>query len=479
MSSQRDFSSDRHRPTFHFLPPANWMNDPNGLIQYQGQYHLFYQYNPNGAFWGTMHWGHAMSEDLVHWRHMPVALTPEPGGPDQDGCFSGCAVDVDGVPTLMYTGVRGDDQLPCIATSHDGDLTTWEKYAENPVITTPPSGLETIFFRDHSAWKENGSWYQVIGSGIKGSGGAALVYHSRDFYDWQYANPLVPLAEVAQGIGKDATGWECPDFFEINGRHVLIVSLWDHRPLRVAYMVGDYVSERFNPTNDGIVDPGECFYAPQSFTDEMGRRIMFGWLRESRSDEWQAEAGWSGVMSLPRVLSVLGDGSLATAPAPELKTFRAKHLQLLGDDLRTGQGVPLGDIPGDALELLMRVSPNATGTVGIEVLRSGDGTEATSVTYDVPSKTVSLDTRRSSFSNDAEGGVYRVEHLDVDERPVELHVFVDHSVVEVFINDEKCISARAYPLSPGAIGTEVISADESPTFERVDAWEMKPCVFTT
>ena len=104
---QAGIDSDRQRPRYHFLPPANWLNDPNGLIQWRGRYHTFYQYNPNGPFHGTIHWGHAISDDSVHWEHLPIALAPTPGGPDADGCWSGCAVDHDGVPTLIYTGLAG------------------------------------------------------------------------------------------------------------------------------------------------------------------------------------------------------------------------------------------------------------------------------------------------------------------------------------------------------------------------------------
>src|SRR6476659_2902008 len=110
---------DPHRPGYHFLPPANWMNDPNGLIHWKGQYHMFYQYNPEGPFHNKIHWGHAVSTDLVHWAHLPVALAPTLDSPDEDGCWSGCAVDNAGVPTLVYTGVRGEDQLPCVATGDD------------------------------------------------------------------------------------------------------------------------------------------------------------------------------------------------------------------------------------------------------------------------------------------------------------------------------------------------------------------------
>src|SRR5438270_8146407 len=125
---------DHQRPKYHFLPAAHWMNDPNGPIFWKGKYHMFYQYNPHGAFWGTMHWGHAVSTDMIHWKHLPVALAPTPGGPDKDGVFSGCTVDNDGVPTIIYTGTKPEVQ--CIATGND-ELTTWKKYKGNPVIAGP------------------------------------------------------------------------------------------------------------------------------------------------------------------------------------------------------------------------------------------------------------------------------------------------------------------------------------------------------
>src|SRR5262249_12018171 len=144
-------------------PPANWMNDPNGLIQWKGVYHIFYQYNPEGAFHHKIHWGHATSTDLVHWTHLPIALAPTPNSPDEDGCWSGCAVDNDGMPTIVYSGRGGTQELPCIATSDDVDtLLTWQKYSGNPVIEAPPEGLDIVEFRDHCVWREGATWYQVI-----------------------------------------------------------------------------------------------------------------------------------------------------------------------------------------------------------------------------------------------------------------------------------------------------------------------------
>lgn len=471
MDRQTDFSSDRHRPTWHFLPPSNWMNDPNGLIKWKGTYHLFYQYNPNGAFWGTMHWGHAISEDLVHWRHMPIALAPDPNGPDADGCFSGVAVNVNGVATLMYTGVRGHSQLPCVATSRDDDLGSWQKSPDNPIIAAPPPQLDTTIFRDHSVWKEDGNWYQVIGSGVGGIGGTALLYRSRDFSRWEFVDSLVSLDRVSHGIGRGATGWECPDFFQMNGQHVLIAAMWDHRPLSVGYFVGDYADHRFTPKHEGVLDPGASFYAPQSFTDDAGRRVMFGWVKESRSAEAQREAGWSGVMTLPRILSVLADGSLGSAPAPEVQQLRGHHVRLSAHEIVDDELLRLEGIPGDSLELVVSLRPGVSDTVRIDVLCSKDGRESTGISLDAASGMLTLDTNRSSASADVEGGVYSLSYGRRTDGPVQLRMFVDHSIIELFLNDERCITARAYPASADATevriqGTHAVAA--------VDAWEMRP-----
>ncbi|MEO8606407.1 MAG: glycoside hydrolase family 32 protein [Chloroflexota bacterium] len=176
----QQFKGDPHRPQYHFLAPANWMNDPNGVIHHQGQYHLFYQYNPNAPVWGDIQWGHAVSQDLIHWTDLPIALSPTPDGADANGCWSGCALIHQGVPTLIYTGVNSDNrQQACLATSDD-DLIVWEKYENNPIIASPPDGLQVLGFRDHSLWQEDGFWYQIIGSGIAEIGGMVLLYRSQD-----------------------------------------------------------------------------------------------------------------------------------------------------------------------------------------------------------------------------------------------------------------------------------------------------------
>ena len=276
----RRLAADPQRPRYHFLPPSCWMNDPNGPIFWNGQYHMFYQHNPNGAFWGTMHWGHAVSRDLVHWQHLPIALAPTPRGPDKDGVFTGCAVINKGVPTLVYTGVSPEVQ--CLATSDD-EMLMWKKHPRNPVIASPPKGLEVTGFRDPCVWRENELWHMVIGSGFKGVGGTALLYTSEDLFHWKYRHPLFvgKMESTAVSDNPVATGemWECPDFFPLGKKNVLIVSTQG----TTVYFVGTYADRKFHPELQGQVDCG-AYYAPKSMLDANGQRILWGWIQERRSD---------------------------------------------------------------------------------------------------------------------------------------------------------------------------------------------------
>ena len=197
------------------MPPHNWMNDPNGPIWWKGQYHLFYQLNPHAAVWGDMHWGHAVSPDMMHWHHQPIALAPTPGGPDSEGCFSGSAVVFEGEPTFIYTGVQnappdqatmrdGSDKLretQMLAIAEDDNLLRWKK-AEKPVIPAPPPGMMVTGFRDPCPWREGDTWYLGIGSGERGKGGCVLLYRSRIFAtgstctSWCRANPTASRQSI-------------------------------------------------------------------------------------------------------------------------------------------------------------------------------------------------------------------------------------------------------------------------------------------
>jgi beta-fructofuranosidase len=467
-------AADPQRPHYHFLPPSNWLNDPNGLIEWNDQYHLFYQYNPHGPFHGTIHWGHAVSVDLVHWEHLPLALAPTPGGPDEDGCWSGCAVDDNGVPTLIYSGNRGGAQRACLATSSDG-LLTWQKHPDNPVIPAPPPGLHLVEFRDHCVWRENGMWYQLIGAGIEGHGGTALLYRSPDLRAWEYLHSL--LIGDQQRFTPLWTGsmWECPDFFALAGQHVLITSIWDKNQLHYsAAFVGSYRDQRLVPDVEHKLDYGDrYFYAPQSFTDAQGRRIMFGWVQEGRSAEAQLACGWSGVMSLPRVLTLGLDGHVCMQPAPELAALRAEHTNTPAIDVPAGQLVAVSDIGGDTLELVVELIPAREGRCSILVRRSPDGAEQTRITYDAALHQLIVDRTHASLDVATDRNLHVAPLRLGSDEPLRLHIFLDRSVLEVFANQRISITSRIYPTRADSVGVALLAERGEARLNALDAWQIR------
>lgn len=458
-------TNDPHRPRFHFLPPANWMNDPNGLIQWEGRFHLFYQHNPNGPFWGTMHWGHAVSDDLIHWQDWPIALTPTPGGPDDMGCFSGCTVDDNGVPTIVYTGVRGDQhhiQTQCLATSHDG-LRTWKKHPANPVIPTAPRGMNTRDFRDPFVWKEGQMWYAVVGGQMQESGGVALLYRSPDLVNWTYLHPL--LAGDPEQHGRM---WECPNFFRLDNHYVLLVSVVSHAG--VYSFVGNCSNHRFSPQHEGWLHPNGVFFAPLTMRDDRGRRLMWGWIDEERSGEAQRAAGWAGLQSLPILLNVRA-GQLMMQPVPELRSLRQRIVAEASDLDLNGEQV-INDHAGDMLEIQATFEANSSGSYGLAVRRSADGAEITRILVDAVQGRLLIDRTQSTLDT-AQGAAADVMetdfHLDEGET-LRLHVFVDRSVIEVFANDRAYLAARIYPSRADSQGLALVGPAK---LKSLTAWSLR------
>jgi beta-fructofuranosidase len=451
--------SDPQRPAYHFLPLKNWMNDPNGLIQFKGEYHLFYQHNPEAPVHGPMHWGHAVSRDLVHWQHLPIALSPTPGGPDAGGIWSGCAVNDGGVPTLIYTGVHPETQ--CIATA-SADMRTFTKYAGNPVIAGPPEGLEVTGFRDPYVWKQGDTWFMALGSGIKDLGGAILVYRSKDLRAWEYLHPaLVGEAE------KTGAVWECPNVFPLGGKWVLIMSTLG----RAHCLVGSFVDQLFSPECDVELDRGGCLYAPQTFADERGRRVMFGWLWENREDA--SDAGWQGLQSLPRVLSLGADGRLRYTPAKELEALRYAHASVTERTLPPGELAVLPGIEGDCLELQMEIDPGDAEKVSLAVRRSPGGEEQTLIVYDAERGRLGVVRERSSQDPKAEKSGHTTPFALANGEALRLRVFVDRSVVEVFANERACLTCRIYPSRADSLGVALSAEGGTAVVKSLDAWRMR------
>jgi len=448
---------DTQRPHYHFLPPGEWLNDPNGPIWWQGQYHLFYQYGPRDH-WDLKYWGHASSADLVRWKHLPIALAPTPGGPDAGGVWSGCAVDDHGTPALLYTGVQPETQ--CLAYGSP-DLLTWEKYPGNPVVAAPPAGLEVTGFRDPCVWREADGWYMLIGSGITGVGGTALLYRSPDLRAWEYLHPLC--------VGDNAeTGemWECPDFFPLGDKHVLLFSPYG----APCYLVGAYADHRFIPESSGTLDFGGYCYAPKTFRDKNGRRLLWGWSWEGRSDAAQHAAGWAGVMTLPRVLTLAPDGTLRYDVAREVLSLRDAHRE--GGHFTVDGMHPL-DVQSDSLEIGVTFLPGVASRVGLAVRRSPDGAEETRILYDARTGEVSIEREHASLDTDTQRDTQHGPLPLATGRALTLHVFVDRSIIEVFVNDRLCLTSRVYPTRADSVGVALLADDGEALVEQWDTWEMQ------
>lgn len=479
--------ADPLRPRFHFVSPAGWLNDPNGVSQWNGTYHLFYQYNPEGAFHHRIQWGHATSTDLVTWSDQPVALEPS-AGPDAEGCWSGVLVNDGGTPTLVYSGRFADKELPCVAVGTP-DLLDWTKDPGNPVIGAPPAGVNTTAFRDHCVWQEGSKWRQLVGSGIRHVGGTAFLYESSDLRSWDYLGPLfIGDASLGDPTDSDWTGtmWECVDLFRAgqgslgsapadDSPDVLVFSAWNDGETRhPLYWTGRYAGDAFEPDSLHRLDyGGRFFYAPQSFQDESGRRVMFGWMQEGRSDAAMVEAGWSGVMSLPRVTTLANDGTLEFEPVPEIEKLRRKHAGVPAQVLVAGTSMDTG-VSGNQLDLELDVQLAAGAELRLGLLGSAEGAEETVIvlsrsTDGTPTGMLHLDRTRSSL-DPAVDLEEKSGAIPMTDGRVRLRVLVDRSAVEIFANG-KPLTARVYP-TLGGERVRLAASEASVRLLSLDAWTM-------
>jgi beta-fructofuranosidase len=512
-------AGDRFRPLCHFLPPSGWMNDPVGLIHWHGEYHLFYGHNPCRPATGLSFWGHASSRDLSHWRDLPIALTPGEAGPDlhlydkptqertpdytylpalpvapekvdYEGVWSGCCVDDRGTPTIVYTARPGLPEWQCLATSPDG-LRSWRKEECNPVLADPPDALRGRLngFRDPYVWREDDGWAMAIGSGTD-QGPMILLYRSPDLRRWTCIGPLFEGEASRYGVM-----WECPNLFVLGGKHVLIVSGGKYPVGR--YFVGRFDGARLHAETEGLLDWSPNFYAPQTFADAAGRRLLFGWSLEGRTQQSIEAAGWGGVMTLPRLITLGPDNLLCFTPAPEVESLRGSEYSLSAASLAAGDTpLPVG---GDGLEIVAELEPSA-GDCGVTVLASPDGAEQTRIRYSPapdpsPYPTprtppdgghITVDRARASLSPDATNFAqitnygYWPDPARVTAplklapgEPLKLRIFIDRSIVEIFANDRVCLTSRVYTARPDSLGMGLFA--ESPSrLISLRAWSLRP-----
>jgi beta-fructofuranosidase len=468
----RRLASDPLRPQYHLLPARNWMNDPNGPIFFRGRYHMFHQYNPQGAIWGNMNWAHATSLDMIHWQHEPIALSPTPDGPDSAGVFSGSAVLDNGIPTVIYTAVAPPTsdgaatlrdgahiwrETQCLAVAQDDDLRTWKKLPQ-PVIATPPAGLAVTGFRDPCLWREGNEWMLILGSGVLHQGGTILLYTSTDLRRWTYLHPLLEGAPTdLKSTNPVDTGemWECPDFFPLGNKHVLLISTMG----KVRWKVGTYSKQRFTAEKEGVLDWGS-YYAAKTMRDADGNLILWGWIPETRPDADLIAAGWAGVMSLPRTLSLSSDGELQTDVSSAVHQLRAAHTGITSEtDLPSRykllHSLQITDL---AAELKLELVPKAD-EISIHLQTEG-GENFASI----------------HCANKSGGRELRLNRITAPlagapGTPIFLRAYLDGSVLELFANQTTSLTARIYQTPPGPLRLKIESSAE---LRRLDAWQLTP-----
>ncbi len=457
-SSRRQLAADRHRPAYHFVSPESQLNDPNGLCSWQGRWHLFYQAYPPDEFPNPVdipkrrqHWGHAVSDDLVRWRDLPYAIHPG----RERMCFSGGTVVEERQVTAFYPGI-GAGQM--VAVARDPLLLNWEKIPGNPVRA--PAG-------DSCIWKEGDTYLGLVG--------ADCLVSSQNLVDWTVhgafleGNPF-PLGDAGA----------CPGFVPIGGKHLLVS--FSHTA-GGQYLLGDYdrPGRRFRPYargrfNHGTVSPGGV-HAPCAAADGQGGVANILNINDGKPDDH-----WDQIMSLAQRLSLGADASLRIEPVPAATSLRGAHQHAGPTVLPANQELVLPGIEGGAMELDLELDPRQARWVQLNVLRSAGAEEQTTITFYNFDRQLSiwyatpgvlcLDGSRSSTSPEVWLRPPERAVLERGKELLNLRVFIDRSVVEVFANRRLYLAMRVYPSRPDSTGVSLRAQGQEAILTRLDAWQM-------
>lgn len=432
-------------PKFHVTGGIGWINDPNGFSVYKDEYHLFYQYYPYDVKWGPMHWGHVKTKDFIKWERIPVAMAPDQDY-DKDGVFSGSAVEMpDGRHLLMYTGVRNvrrrngkleSFQTQCIAI---GDGVNYKKYDGNPVIRGDqvPDNGSVNDFRDPKIWMEDGIYYAVIGNRAEDDSGTILLYQSKDAVHWEFVSHL---ASCHNQYGKM---WECPDFFSLDDKHVILTSPQEMKSLGLEFhpgnanvcLIGTYDRNIHHLMRENVqaIDYGLDFYAPQTLLAKDGRRIMIGWMQnwETSGSHLQNQR-FLGQMTIPRELHIK-DGRLFQNPVRELENYRTiktayKNVLISGESTLPG-------ISGRYIDMTITIRPGNESVMykwfKINVAR--DGECHTSIRFKPETNLMRVDRTQSGLPCD----IVHMRDFPVYPRngQIKLRLIMDRYSLEIFVND--------------------------------------------
>ncbi len=473
------FVNDFSRPKYHLLPAANWTNETHGLLLYNNKYHIFNQKNASNMFLGQINWGHFSSDDLVNWTEHKPALSPEPGY-DKNGNWSGHAVINDeGVPTLIYT--TGGDKLGVgLAYPVDKDLVEWKKYEKNPVIDGQPEGFSRTDPRDQYVWKEGDTWYMIIGYGVvqdEVEKGAVLLYTSKDMKQWKF---LHTLFEGNPQVDNSGIFWEMPVFFKTNGKYVLLVNKVPHKgvPARALYWVGDFKNERFipdspTPQNLEVINR---LLSPSLTWDKDGNITTIAIIPDEIGSRAAYAHGWTHLYSIPRVWK-LRDGKIEQQPHPALKQLRDESHPITPTAVK--ENSPLLIHKGDQqLELKMTIQPGDAKRYGFLLHKNADHSEYSLIYYDCENQQIVVDQLNSSRKAEIPLHARKDKYVLTPGAPVDFHLFIDGSVVEVFINGQDAFTTRIFPLQQESNQVEVFTIGGD-IHIKGDVWKLQPASMLT
>lgn len=476
------FQHDHHRPRYHFLVPEEgeiMPGDPNGAIWWKGRYHLFYIFQRfQSVEPTTVHcWGHASSVDLVHWEHHPTALDVAPGDVDQ-GIFSGNAyVSKAGVPTILYHGVSVGN---AIAEAQDNGLITWKKSPANPIIPIPKPGSPDhgkYESWDPHGWLEGDHYYAIFG------GAKPALFQGPEMTSLKYVGPFLQGDRWSEPV-EDVS---CPDFFQIGDKHMLLC-ISHCRGAR--YFLGTWKNDQFTAESHGRMNwPGGGFFAPETLLDNQGRRLLWAWCMDERPAAVRAASGWSGVMSLPRVVS-LDEHGVRIEPAPELERLRWNPREQQNIEVTAEKPVPIDAVQGDTLELNLTVDMQSAKRFGVKLRQTPDRAEETVIWIDREAGQLAIDVTKSTLDpriryrtwcitrpTDPEDANRKVMIQQAplplkSGEPVQLRIFLDRSMLEVFANGHQCVTQRLWPTRADATRLSLVSDGGAVKVVSLQAWDM-------
>lgn len=437
---KKNYLKNNNRPKFHFSSPVGWINDPNGFSEYKGEYHLFYQYHPYSLNWGPMNWGHSKTKDFIIWEVMDPVLVPTEKY-EKFGCFSGTAIQDGEKHILMYTGVEKENetselQTQCVAI---GDGTEYKKLKENPVITANmlPNGSSEVDFRDPKIWKDGDLYYSLVANRSSDGSGQLPLFCSKDLKSWEF------LHIVDKSENKIGEMWECPDIFRLDGKGVILLSPQEmeateegiHAGSNTIYLLGELdEGYNFKREYENVIDYGLDFYAPQSLTTSDGRQVMIGWLQSWDNHILHKDCNWSGIMSIPRELSIKNN-RLYQLPIKEIENHYKNTYSHNG--VLCGENIELPNMKGRYLDLTVEAEVDDNSY--FDIILASDDKHYSKINYNGIIKKLETDRTYCGIKNDFIST--RKINIEPIENKIKLRILLDRYSVEVFANDgEKVLS---------------------------------------